>query len=651
MLPQPRSRPLRAAIREALARLGVDRFVLGVHEGALPSAPDPESGRGSLGAAGGRAFLELAASLGFDGLQLGPSGMTDRGNPSPYDGTVFSRSLLSVDLLALAEDPCWCGLLPRAELDRILGSVPPGAAARVPYAWVWDVSRAALRVAWQELRRRAAESRVARLRTRVLEFAAAHRDWVEGDGLYEALSEVHGSPDWRTWPDAAHRRLWSPAAADTGSADALLHHLLDRHTDTVGWWAFSQLVLDEQRKSGRAQARDLGLGLYGDVQVGMSLRDAWRLRSLFLPGYRLGAPPSRTNPEGQPWGFPVLHPGLVYADGLPPGSWPTDPEAAPAGPVLRFLERRFARAFADYDALRIDHPHGLVCPWVYRAGADDPFLAARSGARLYGSPAEPDHAELAAWSIARPGQVEHGVSRWEDGRVRDLDEGQVARYATFLDRAVAAAHAAGRTAADLVCEVLSTQPLPLELVLHRHGLGRLRITQKASLDDPADVYRADNARPEDWVMLATHDTPSIWSALARWRREGALEHRSRSVATALAAGDPARRRALRRRFREQPGALATGMLAELLACRARNVYVFFTDLLGIAEDYNRPGVVGPGNWTLRVPPDFRTRYASDCRECAALDVAAACALALAARGEDDASLLHRLVGGPRDAVL
>ena len=52
------------------------------------------------------------------------------------------------------------------------------------------------------------------------------------------------------------------------------------------------------------------LAMYADLQVGLSLRDRRRLQPLFLSGYVLGAPPSRTNAAGQPWGYPVLGPSL-----------------------------------------------------------------------------------------------------------------------------------------------------------------------------------------------------------------------------------------------------------------------------------------------------------------------------------------------------
>src|SRR5262249_4337123 len=154
---------------------------------------------------------------------------------------------------------------------------------------------------------------------------------------------------------------------------------------------------------------------------------------------------------------------------------------------------RIDKAFAEYDGLRIDHPHGLVCPWVYRADAEDPALAVQEGARLHESPDLPDHPALARHAIARPAQLDPAPRRYHDAWVRALEADQVARYALLFDAIAGAAGRHGRSMADLSCEVLSTMPLPLGRVLERHGLGRWRVAQKADLDDPADVYRAENA--------------------------------------------------------------------------------------------------------------------------------------------------------------
>src|SRR5690606_18231397 len=240
------------------------------------------------------------------------------------------------------------------------------------------------------------------------------------------------------------------------------------------------------------------LRLFGDLQVGISVGDTWALHDLFLSGYAMGAPPSRTNPDGQPWGYPVLDPRLYHG-----------PDGA-RGPALRLVASRVDAMLRDYDGVRVDHPHGLVCPWVYRTDEPDPYRAVQGGARLFESPDLPDHPRLGPLAIARPDQLDRDLPRYADGWVRALDDEQVRQYAAQLDVVRGAAAAHGRALDDVLCEVLSTQPYPLQRVLERHGLGRFRVTQKADLTNPNDVYRSENARPEDWVMLGNHDTPPIW---------------------------------------------------------------------------------------------------------------------------------------------
>jgi hypothetical protein len=58
----------------------------------------------------------------------------------------------------------------------------------------------------------------------------------------------------------------------------------------------------------------------------------------------------------------------------------------------------------------------------------------------------------------------------------------------------------------------------------------------------------------------------------------------------------------------------------MLASEARNVSVFFADLFGMTERYNRPGTTHAENWRLRVPADFEAQYEARRRSGNALDV-------------------------------
>src|SRR5690606_17244220 len=220
-------------------------------------------------------------------------------------------------------------------------------------------------------------------------FRAEAGEWLTRDAAFEAMSLEHGTVAWREWPqaDRAFPYLDEPARQlRTGGLLARWGAVLDRY-------AFEQWLAHRQHAALGDVLREQELSLFGDLQVGVSERDAWAIQPILLTGYLLGAPPSRTNPDGQPWGYGVYDPQQVLeADGG-------------AGPVLRFLGARMDKMLAEYDGLRIDHPHGLVCPWVYRTD-EEPFRAVQGGARLFASPDLDDHPWLASWAIARPDQLD-----------------------------------------------------------------------------------------------------------------------------------------------------------------------------------------------------------------------------------------------------
>ena len=603
-------------VRDGLRLLGVRRLVLGIHDAAFPGAPHEDVGRGSPCSDGASELLGLVHTLGFDGVQLGPQGITSLANPSPYDGTFFSRSPLSLSLAPLTGAD-WGRLLSPGTLDA-LAAGRPGPPDRVAYAYAHAATARAVEEICATFRRRraAGDPAAARLAAELERFRAEHAAWLVPDALYAALERAHGGAHSSRWPrrDAT---LLAPAPGEASAAAARRAALLAAHGEEIEDHALVQLLLALQHGELRARAAALGLALFADLQVGMSAADAWAARSFLLPGWRMGAPPSRTNPEGQAWNYAVLDPRRYRG---PDGG---------DGAALRFFRARARKAFAEFDGVRIDHPHGLVCPWVYRAGPD-PDRAVRDGARLFESP---DVQELAALAIARAEQIDESVPLHADGRVTALDEAQVERYSALVDVVIDAARERGRGAEDVACEVLSTMPLPLGRVLARHGLGRLRVTQKADLARADDGYRGENARPEDWILLGNHDTETIWTVAEHWVARGAGRARAEHLAARLLAPGEDRERWVARAAAD-PRALAQASFAELLVGPARNVLVYFTDLLGAHEPYNRPGTVAPSNWSLRAPREAAATYADRRAAGLVLDVAGAVARALRSRGAD-----------------
>ncbi|MCG6921906.1 MAG: 4-alpha-glucanotransferase [Acidobacteria bacterium] len=613
----------RKSVQRALDLLGIRNLLLGIHDAAFPSRDDEDLGRGTPYSEGAADFMAFVAEIGFRGVQLGPQGATSAGNPSPYDGTLFSRNPLSLALGPLTR-PEWGELLPPEELARLVAS-RPGPRERVPHAWVHSALPAARASMWrrfQAKREGGSDPVVAPLSADLDEFARANSGWLARDGLYEALEHAHGGRHWREWADP-ERHAFDPPPGEEAAAARLLRELLAEHIDTVDSWAFAQFVLHRQHRELQQRARSLGLKLFGDLQVGLSPRDEWAAQAFRMRGYRMGAPPSRTNPEGQPWNHAVLDPARYFE---------ARPDGTPGhGPALRFLRARMDKMFSELDGVRIDHPHGFVCPWVYRAEQNDANHAVQHGARLFSSPELPDHPELAPFAIARAEQLDYDVPRHADGWVKELDEEQEERYAILVDLIVEAADRHERGTRDIACEILSTQPYPLGRVMARHGLGRFRVTQRADLDEPGDGYRGENARTEDWIMVGNHDTRPIWLVAREWIESGESWNQARYLATRLLAPEEDREAWVRETAGNR-NALVQAKLADLFVGPAANVLVFFTDALGLEDVYNRPGLVDDLNWSLRVSPSFRREHAERVARGAALDLPRVLARALRARG-------------------
>jgi len=624
------------AVARALELLGIRTLALAIHDASFPMASDEDLGRGSPYGDEAARFLATVRGLGFDAIQLGPQGETSVGNASPYDATLFSQSLVSIAWAPLTRgEPC-ADLLDPEELAALVAARPEGCETRTAHRHVHVVARDVLARVHARFGARLDEGRVSRaVAQRLDDFTRRNADWLARYALYDALCAEHRADHREGWPrdeeGELDRRLLTPHSGEEERAARRREALLARHRSRMDRYAFGQFLAAEQHAALRERTGALGLRLLGDLQVGASDCDRWTWPAAFLQGYLLGAPPSRTNPEGQPWGYPVLDPDGYAADGA----------------SRRLLERRLARIFTKFDGLRVDHPHGLVDPWVYRSDDPDPLHAVQTGARLFGAPDLPDHPALARFAIAGPDDRSRdaGTRRWDDGWVVRLSPAQVTRYAVLFDVLMSAAHQAGRQREDVACEVLSTLPFPLAQVLARHGVGRFRVTQKLDLRNAADVYRPENAAPEDWIMVGTHDTPSIWRVAEAWRRGGRAEAHARRLAERLAPTER-ERPALAEALANDPDRLAEAFLAELFTTRARQVMIFFADVFGLREVYNAPGTVSEENWSLRLPSTWRRDYDERLGRGRALDVPRALALALRAgtreRGAPEPALLAAL---------
>lgn len=149
----------------------------------------------------------------------------------------------------------------------------------------------------------------------------------------------------------------------------------------------------------------------------------------------------------------------------------------------------------------------------------------------------------------------------------------------------------------------------------------------------------------DWIMVGNHDTKPLWLVAEERKSSEWIRDRSLLLAHRLVP-EPERRHEFAARIASDHRLFCEAMFAELFLGPARNVSVFFADLLGERQLYNQPGTVGEHNWTLRVPGDYRTLYFQRVERGEALNIERALALALEARagtlGPEAASLAQQL---------
>ncbi len=621
----------RTAVKAALRALGIRQFLLGIHDPAFPSLAEEDIGRGTPYSRGASGFISFISELGFNGLQLGPQGITTPVNPSPYDGTLFSKNPLSLAPFQLIGAP-WNLLSP----DQV--KLPVNSSLAVDRVNNRAARKIIKQVTEQICRNYLGEGeeKCGNISTRIKRsfdiFRQDNSSWLERDALYEILRKYYGGSNWQQWRkgDKAwlDRHLFAQPLTGRTEAALRIDSLHECYGEEIEGYKFIQFLLSQQHQAFRERCRSMDLKLYGDCQIGLSSRDSWYGRSFILRNYVMGAPPSRTNPEGQPWNYSVLDPRQYYQDR---GKRYHKPGAA-----VRFFKERVDKLFEEFDGLRLDHPHGLVCPWVYRRGQKNPVKAVQEGARLFASPDLIDHPELADLAIPRPDQIDRRQTRYDDSWVRDLDPDQVNRYGVLIDIVMDSARRHGRSPGDIACEILSTQPYPIKRVMELYGLGRFRVTQKADLNNPSDVYRSENAHPEDWVMIGNHDTPTLWQKAAEWIDSGASLQQAAYLAERLSIPDQDRASWVERTAADA-GELAQAKFADLFVGPARNILVFYTDLLGVEEPYNKPGTVNRHNWSLRIPPDYRKRYLNGLQKKRVLDIPRALAQALRARGPECSS--------------
>jgi 4-alpha-glucanotransferase len=234
------------------------------------------------------ALIELAASLGADGVGLNPlhALFDDRpGDCSPYSPN--SRLFLNPLYVDVVKLP---GFQRAVEAKDALAGLRAGDI--VDYAGVAEVKWRALRFAFETFK----ANPKAEGRQDFEKFCAERAPLLSRFACFEVLRHKFGKPWWE-WPQQWRR-------PDEAKCMSLRH---GEDAAAVEFVEFVQWTADRQLQACKALAGRLGMkvGLYLDVAVGVQCDgfDAWNEQSAISRQLSIGAPPDSLNTAGQNWGL------------------------------------------------------------------------------------------------------------------------------------------------------------------------------------------------------------------------------------------------------------------------------------------------------------------------------------------------------------
>lgn len=618
------SNETKKSVHKALEVLGKKHFAFISHANSFPSEFCKDTGFGTSNSKAAQDLMDFLCGI-FNAIQLGPSGKTKETDASPYTGTIFSNNPLFIDLEQLTTKD-WNNILSEQTYYDVVNNNPNQNSGKTSYSYIFNAQDKALKEAYENFKREQPKKLVKEFE----KFKEDNKFWLEKDALYEALAVENGNDYWPNWQKDMDKRLFNPKNEEEQKAfEERKLSIEEQYKDTIEFYSFYQFIASIQNEKTKKYALSKNIKMIADRQVAFSDRDVWAYQALFLEGWMLGCPPDFFSKDGQAWGFPVINPEKMFNN---------DGSLGEAGELMKAL---YKKMFTENPGgVRIDHLVGLIDPWVYKAGKKP--KPEEGAGRLYSSP---EHPELSKFAIATMEELNFEVEPDKEKRVKKLSHCQVKIYGALIDRIIiAAAKEVGLNEDAIVCEDLGTVTYPVECVIKEYGLQGMKLTQFVMPEEPEHSYRGKNIPERCWAMVGTHDNEPI----KMWANKTVNTHEAYLHGKNLAADlwpdlNEYEREEIAVRLSKDAKFLAQSKLVEILASKAQNIQIFFTDFFGIYDVYNKPGTWGDQNWSLRIPNNYEEFYCEQLEKEEALNLPLILKMAIEARGREFADKHRNLI--------
>jgi len=396
-------------------------------------------------------------------------------------------------------------------------------------------------------------------------FLQTEKDWLEDYALFRALiDEEGGNVCWTHW----RQDYQSPAAARATLANS---SLVKQIAEKSRFYQYVQWVAFKQWQTIRRHADDKGVELMGDIPFGVSRysADVWSKRQLFEMEWSGGAPPERffqadpfTTNWGQNWGIPVYN-------------WDAHRKEN-----FAFWRSRVKHVADIFHYFRIDHVLGFfrvyAFPWLPERNAEFTDLTEAEAKKLTG------------------GKLPQFIPR--DDETPKNCKLNCAEGTEFLQVIL---EAAGDNC-GVVAEDLGMVPDYVRPRLKELGIPGFTIPIFERDEKDRSFKTREEQEKLSLVTFGTHDhqpIKSFYEGLCRWwhgenGHQGWLEvqHLMKFLQWPENVEPP----------QEFTPELHHRFIDILTECNCWLAIFMISDLLGVSQRFNEPGIAGDSNWSQRL---------------------------------------------------
>ena len=157
-------------------------------------------------------FLEFVKMNGFNAIQLGPNGKLNKFDNSPYKSSIFAKNELFIDYDRLKTKE-YANILTDTDTEKIsyIKKKHDSNYDMTDFDSAKEISNVLLNTAYQNFKTKLDEknSDAIMLNKDFIKYKEDNKSWLEKDGIFNILSDLHGTDDFNLWDNDLDKELIS----------------------------------------------------------------------------------------------------------------------------------------------------------------------------------------------------------------------------------------------------------------------------------------------------------------------------------------------------------------------------------------------------------------------------------------------------------